>query len=69
MTELNRVGSSSSDTFNLRGIQSFLQACAEEALAGNAKKKDCMFAELWFCDISIANVWAIGTKVLIPIKV
>ena len=52
MTELDGVGNS--DNFNFRGIASFLQVCARHSQA--TRKNDGMFAQLWFCYISIAKV-------------
>ena len=52
MTEFYNVGNS--DNFNFKGVPSFLQVCENRP---KATQKDEMFAQCWFCYISIAKVW------------
>ena len=49
MKDLDRVGSS--DNFNFRGVPSFLQVCEKRFQA--TRNVYGIFAQLWFCYISI----------------
>ena len=49
MKDLDRVGSS--ENFNFRGVPSFLQVCDKRFQA--TRKFYGIFAQLWFCHISI----------------
>ena len=65
MTESDRVGKS--DNFNFRVFPSFLQVCEKRSQA--TRKKYGMFAQLWFCYISIAKVWLLDYKCVLLTKI
>ena len=61
MSESDRVGKSD----NVQWF-SIVSASLREALAGNAKKR--MFAQMWFCYISIAKVWGLDYEYVLLTK-
>ena len=63
MTEFDKLGNS--DNLNFReGRPSFLNVC--EKRSQTTRKKDGMFAQWWFCYISIANIWVLDYQYALP---